>query len=114
MLVKKWLAVIASVGLAVVSWNPAYAAPKVSGGEKIYFIEGTTYGESTLLGRINPDGSNKEILTKRPGDYHDPKVSPNGDKIVYVNISVPALMLSNPDASNAQQLTMGWNPSWFP
>jgi TolB protein len=115
-----WI-LLAGTAVALVATTAALAAFRGERG-RIAFDDGRTF--PSLIGSMNPDGSDVQILSVN-GD-HWPRWSPDGSKIVFFSTRTSdgsddgdaEIFVMNPDGSDQTQLTFNETrdevPAWTP
>jgi Tol biopolymer transport system component len=116
-----WILGIGTAALALVAATAVLAALRGERG-RIAFDDGRTF--PSLIGSMNPDGSDVQILSEN-GD-HWPRWSPGGAKIVFFSTRTPngsddgdaEIFVMNADGSDQTQLTFNdvrdEVPTWTP
>jgi Tol biopolymer transport system component len=113
-----------AVGLLALMWWKAQPAEAATDAGKIVFLSNRdqTSDNPSDIYIMNPDGSNVQRVTNRPGDEGGPILSPDGTKIAFPAVSGPRtidIFVINRDGSGEVNLTSAserseFDPAWSP
>lgn len=85
---------------------------------KVVFVE--SEGNRFHIATMNPDGTDVTVLTKEPGEYENPRWSPDGKRIAYNKFDdenkAYQLWMMNSDGSSPEIISNSsyWGAAWSP